>query len=113
MLPDKRLQQLIKRKKPKEAVGYEFWSIIDNALVIYDGEKKIRRNGSLRLSRWMTMATPLSSWRGWSMALKLPEGVRQPSAVKPPPHSNKYYGYKKAGKGPTVLDKRVKRQIIP
>ena len=38
MLPDKRLQQLIKRKKPKEAVGYEFWSIIDNALVIYDGE---------------------------------------------------------------------------
>ena len=47
------------------------------------------------------------------MALKLPEGVRQPSAVKPPPHSNKYAGYKRAPKGPSVLDKRVKRQIIP
>jgi hypothetical protein len=38
MLPDNRLQQLIKRKKPHEAVGYEFWSIIDNALVIHDGD---------------------------------------------------------------------------
>ena len=36
MLPDDRLQQIILSKDVENAVYGESWSIIDNALVIYD-----------------------------------------------------------------------------
>jgi hypothetical protein len=37
MLPDDRLQQIILSKDVDNAVYEESWAIIDNALVIYDG----------------------------------------------------------------------------
>jgi hypothetical protein len=37
MLPSDRLQDLLSSKDVDNSVPWEFWSIIDNALVIYDG----------------------------------------------------------------------------
>lgn len=38
MLPDDRLQEIIINKDVENAVYGESWAIIDNCLVIYDGE---------------------------------------------------------------------------